>query len=351
MATINAVNTSLSGQTGSGNFAGSNSPTLVTPRINQIIDTNGNIILSMLQNPSAVNYIQIRNSMTGSPPTINAEGVDTNINIGNVTKGTGRFTISSLNTIPLQVNSGTLYQHTSLFAFANTANTNTFTFPDASGTILLTAGSGGMRSFQVFTSGAGIYTPTVGTGSIIIEIVGGGGAGGGCVGGLLSFACGGGGASGSYGRHFIASVGASYVYSVGSGGTPGAAGNNPGGNGTASTFGGILSSPGGLGGRPGGSVAGGGANGGLATGCNLLNATGTQGGTGVALSGNATPGTGGSSIFGGGANAPTVTGGSGNGLAGSNYGGGGSGGYALNLLANAAGGAGSLGVIIIWEFA
>jgi hypothetical protein len=342
------VQTALSQNvTGTTGIVLSTNPTITSPYINQINDVNGNTILSLLPQAVALDYIRIRNSAAGGIPLITVGGLTTDKGIGIVPAGAGRIAMSSLSSTPLQIQSGTGYNHIATFSFANTLNTNDFMFPDASGTIAL-QGAVGVRSFQVFTSGAGTYNRPAGVTSIMIELVGGGGAGGGCVGALLSLACGGGGASGSYCRHYIASAAASYSYSVGAGGSPGAAGNNPGGNGGSTTFS-TLTANGGLGGRPGGSVAGGGAST-LATGGNLLNASGTQGGTGIALSGNAVPGTGGSSVFGGGANAPTVTGGSGNGLAGSAYGGGGSGGYALNLLVNAAGGAGSAGVIVVWEF-
>ena len=45
MATNDSVNSSLSGTTGTGNFVGNTSPTIVTPKINSVLDTNGNTIL------------------------------------------------------------------------------------------------------------------------------------------------------------------------------------------------------------------------------------------------------------------------------------------------------------------
>jgi len=53
-----------------------------------IYDVNGNLILSMTPEASAVNFLNISNNVTGSPPGINAEGLDTNIPLFLSGKGT-----------------------------------------------------------------------------------------------------------------------------------------------------------------------------------------------------------------------------------------------------------------------
>src|SRR3954462_9455253 len=96
MATNNAVNTTLSGQTGTGNFAGSISPTLsgiTTNTIkftqdNAIYDTNNNLILDLETHASAVNYVVISNRATLTPPGIAVAGTDSNICLQIITKGT-----------------------------------------------------------------------------------------------------------------------------------------------------------------------------------------------------------------------------------------------------------------------
>lgn len=61
--------------------------TITSPRINQILDTNGATALVFSATASAVNHIQIGNQITGSTPQIAAVGSDTNIGILLVPKG------------------------------------------------------------------------------------------------------------------------------------------------------------------------------------------------------------------------------------------------------------------------
>jgi hypothetical protein len=77
-----------------------------------------------------------------------------------------------------------------------------------------------------------------------------------------------------------------------------------------------------------------------------FNSKGAPGFSGLAILGSTISGNGGSSIYGGGAIGQSSVGA---GIAGGNYGSGGSGG--LSTTVSAAGGAGSAGLIIIWEFA
>jgi hypothetical protein len=81
MATNNAVNTSLSGQTGTGTFVGSTSPTLTTPTIARINDTNANEILALVPVASAVNYVQMGNQATGSYPGFIGAGSDSAVGL------------------------------------------------------------------------------------------------------------------------------------------------------------------------------------------------------------------------------------------------------------------------------
>lgn len=352
MATNNAVNTTLFGQTGTGSFVGAVSPTISLPSINQIIDSNGNAILGFTPQLSSVDYIRIINSPAGGIPAISVAGATPNKGILLLTKGTGMVAFSSESVTPIHINSGTANQHVSTFTFANTINTNNFTFPDASGIIALTQGSGGLKSFQVFTSGAGTYTKPAGITSILVELVGGNGGGGGASAALLGVSAGGGGGAGGYVRSYIASAAASYSYSVGALGTGGASGTNDGGNGGNTTFS-TFTAGGGLGGdgaNNGGTSLHPGGAGGTATGGNLINTPGSPGSPGIGLAGHCIGGAGANSYFGGGAIAPWGTSGTGNGIAASANSGGGSGGFAFGI-GNASGGAGSAGIIVVWEFA
>lgn len=362
MATNNAVNTSLSGQTGTGSFVGGTSPTITGITTNQItFQSNGQLIKSadgfgcaafFNGGGTSVNQIGFAGSATGVQPQIFMSGTDTDVGLKNLMKGAGVFTIASTSSSPISILSGTGYQHGTFMTFPNTAATRTYTWPDATGTIALTAGSGGLKSFQIFTSGsAATYTTPAGITSILIEVVGGGGGGGGGTGGASTVSAGAGGGSGGYARLWVASAAASYTYTVGAAGTAGTSGGGAGGTGGTTTFSASsLQATGGTGGSGMGAISntigstaiagvgGIGSNG-------DVNSGGAPGIFGVAAFGSAAPGAGGSSIYGGGGGTTGVAAGT----AGRNYGSAGSG--ALVVGSNLAGGAGSAGVIIVWEFA
>jgi hypothetical protein len=233
------------------------------------------------------------------------------------------------------------------------ATTSSPTFANLTLTNPYIAGAGGLHSFQVFTTGtAATYTRPVNVSSILVEVLGGGGAGGGAVSGALDhIGTGAGGGSGGYARLLIPSAASTYTYTVGAGGTAGAAGNNPGGNGGTTTFGASLQATGGSGGDGGPAVSSavsgisiGGAGGVGSSG--TINVTGQSGFGGINSQGVGITGMGGASHYGaGGASAYGTS----NGNIGGSYGSGGSGGLAVN--SSQTGGAGSPGLIIIWEFA
>ena len=73
-----------------------------------------------------------------------------------------------------------------------------------SGVLTNTTGGGGLRSFQIFTSGtAATYTKPANVTSILVEVVGGGGAGGSSAGAASSLAAGAGGGSGGYSQLYV----------------------------------------------------------------------------------------------------------------------------------------------------
>ncbi|WP_176076844.1 hypothetical protein [Burkholderia dolosa] len=215
--------------------------------------------------------------------------------------------------------------------------------------------TGRLLGIQVFTS-SGTYTPTPGTKSIIVELVGGGGAGGGANSSAASV--GGGGGAGAYAKVYTASVPSTASVTIGAPGSPVSAGN--GGAGGTTTFGGIASVTGGSGGfiasSPGSfpvlSPGGPGSTTISISGANTLAVSyggpGTFGqvaaNNGAALSGN-----GGSSMLGQGGNpvgtgnagiAPALNCGAGGGGACNNTSGG----------SNLAGGSGSAGRVVVYEF-
>ncbi len=214
-------------------------------------------------------------------------------------------------------------------------------------------------NIQVFTAGTGTYTPTAGTKSIWVRMVGGGGAGGGanynsCTG---YYFAGGGGGAGGYCEGVISSVAASYSYTVGTGGAGNTTCGTAGGSGTSSTFS-TFTAGGGTGGgnaaSSGTGVIGAGGAGGTASG-GIVNLPGGTGGSSVACYNNyeSTSGAGGSSQFGSGGGLVTwfsyATTASITGQAAVSRGSGGGGAVAAGA-GSAAGGAGAPGIIIITEF-
>ncbi len=307
MATRNQADVGLSGSSGTGSFAGTTSPSFTTPTLG-------------VASATSINKVALTAPATSSTLTI-ADGKTLTCN-----------------------------------------NTLTFTGTDSSsvafgagGTVLYAAGSGGLKSFQVFTSGsAATYTRPAGITSILVECVGGGGGGGGVTATASNVAAAGGGASGAYSRKFYSSAASSYTYTVGGGGNGGAAGNNSGSTGSSTTFDSITAI-GGLGGAF--STASStqcniGGAGQLSTGGDF-NGFGCPGSTGISTLVSCASGSGGSSIFGGGAlgvaNSTLTTSTAGSNA--SNYGGGGSGAVSFTGTVNRAGGNGNAGIIIVWEFA
>jgi hypothetical protein len=209
---------------------------------------------------------------------------------------------------------------------------------------------------RILTVGSGTFTPTSDAATLDVTIIDGGGAGGSCVSASTNqVAAGRGGSSGGVTIKRNIAVSGPVSYTVGAGGTPGATGNNFGGNGGNSTF--DTLTPG---------AAGSGGNGGdtsAAINSGYVNAavpTGGdenyKGGLGDgALASTATngifvrSGNGGDTPLGYGSGGP-FTNGSGAGGSGLGYGAGGSGASSYSTSAAAAGGAGLPGVIFVDEY-
>jgi hypothetical protein len=212
---------------------------------------------------------------------------------------------------------------------------------------------GRLRSFQIFTSGtAQTYTRPAGITSILVEVVGGGGGGGGVAATGSGTAFAGGGGAGGYARLWVASASASYTYTVGSGGAGGTAGANNGTTGGTTTFSASsLQATGGTGGQgvsasTGAQITNGGT-GGIGTNGNI-NSSGGCGifGVGFAASAAGYSGSGGDTIYGGGAQGTQSAAAGANA---GNYGSGGAG-AGTGTVTNRAGGNGSAGLIVVWEF-
>lgn len=184
----------------------------------------------------------------------------------------------------------------------------------------------------------GTYTPTPGTTSVVVEVIGAGGGGGGTSATSAStLAASGGGGGGGYSVSRLTAGFSGVLVTIGAGGAGGAAGANTGGTGGSTSFGALLSasSGGGGGGGPAGSSSGtsisvGGVSGNGASG-NLINSKGSRGGAGLQSS---------VSLYAG--------------IAGTSGRGGSSGGEGLQVGFSAGAVAGNVGLpgqVIIWEYA
>jgi hypothetical protein len=160
MATINAVNTSLSGQSGSGAFAGTTNPLFTNPRANAIYDINNLEVLGFTGTAGSVNYWNMTNNSAGLNPILSVAGSDTNIGMTILGKGTGAFTFQTTSSTPIGIYSGTAYQHLTAFVMANTAALQTVTFPDATGTLLMTGVAINSVPSIAFSSTSGIIGTT-----------------------------------------------------------------------------------------------------------------------------------------------------------------------------------------------
>lgn len=269
---------------------------------------------------------------------------------------------------------GTIYSTISNAAFG--AGITTLTVVNDSGTLdaSLSAVSYGIISYtdtsqpkhlgellniQTFTV-TGVYTPTLGTTSVVVEVQAGGGGSGGCVATIAGqWAAGRPGAGGGWGRKRITSAFSGVTVTVGAGGTAAAAGDNIGGTGGTSSFGALISCTGGVGGGGSGAAA---ASGGI-TGGNI-SAGGTATGADVSRTGSTAMSPfavavatvqmppGGASFYGPGGAGYVVTSNNAGGATPTSYGGGASGPVNANAGLSAAGGAaGAPGIVIVYEYA
>lgn len=206
---------------------------------------------------------------------------------------------------------------------------------------------------QTFPSTA-VYTPTAGTNSIVINMVGGGGGGGGTPATAAGqVAIGAGGGAGGYVEHRLTSGFSGVTVTIGGAGTAGSGSN--GGAGGASSFGAITAS-GGFGaaaGTAGATSSSSGGGGGTGSGGNILNIQGMAGGSGVATfaAGYVNGTVGGSGWLGNaGINLICGLGNSFPGSAATGRGAGGGGGVAGASQGATSGGAGGAGLAVIYEY-
>lgn len=251
-----------------------------------------------------------------------------------VSSGNGYFRMFTNNTERMRItanggvsfgSSGTAYGTSGQVLQSNGDAAPSWTTISATGALI--------RAPQILTSGTSYTTPSNCT-KIYVEAVGAGGAGAGA-----NANSGGGGGGGYVAKYFTVTGSTAYSYTIGASSGQGTTGNPPAGGNTTFTVGATtITGGGGSGGTGSGNASyGAGGTGGVGTNGDI-NGGGTAGAPTPGY--NATGGTGGSSFFGGGGRATNTTGGNATG-----YGGGGGGGGG-----NSNGGAGTQGVIRIWEF-
>lgn len=171
MATTNACGNGLSGTTGTGNYVGASSPTIVTPVIAQINDASGNAVITNASAASAVNNVRITNSSTGTAPIINSIGTDTNIGLTIGSKGDAGIGLvtAAVTSAPIIIYSGTssggVGQHQTNFVFVNSAAAQTVAFPDATGTVTLLGNSSTGSGNVVLATSPSLTTPNIGAAS------------------------------------------------------------------------------------------------------------------------------------------------------------------------------------------
>lgn len=137
LTTFNFANTSATRNVTFPDSSGTLAYNNTSLTIPSILDSNGNVNTAFTTTPSAVNSLAIANSATGNAIGLSAQGTDTNVGVAVQSKGTGMISLYSANTTtPMAILSGTGYQHITNFAFSNTANTRTLTFPDVTDTVL-----------------------------------------------------------------------------------------------------------------------------------------------------------------------------------------------------------------------
>lgn len=77
---------------------------LTGPKVNQLLDANGNVLIDFGPQASAVNYIEIDNAPTGGRPAIYAWGSDPTVGLSFNTRGGGTI---ELNNVPIVTTTGT----------------------------------------------------------------------------------------------------------------------------------------------------------------------------------------------------------------------------------------------------
>lgn len=161
MATNNAVNTSLSTQTGTGKFVGDQGPTITSPLlVTSIKDTNGVNLFTLTATASAVNYMDVKNNSAGNSPTFTAAGSDTDVSLYLRTQGTGGVNIQGTGTND-SANTGFVGEFVSASVASGSAVSLTSGITNTVTSISLTAGDWVVWGTVENVPGAGTTTTSI----------------------------------------------------------------------------------------------------------------------------------------------------------------------------------------------
>lgn len=250
--------------------------------------------------------------------------------------------------------SGTVLSSNGAGADPSYAAAGTGTITSACGASSGAAACIGNVKLRTFTA-SGTYTPDANLVVAVIECWGSGAGGGGIAGINTASGGGGGGGAGGYGLKVssAAAVGASQTVTIGAAGTGGAAGANNGTNGATTSVGTLCSANGGVAGLAStGGTAGGGAGGAAGTGD--ITTPGQAGSSPIGANAiiQTSGGEGGSAfrVGVGGRAVLSAIATCNNGVAGGGFGSGGNGGSCSGVTANASGGSGTAGYVVITEY-
>lgn len=125
-----------------------------------ILDNNGVSMITFSAQASAVNYFNLVNNTAGNGPIIQATGSDSDVQLQLYAKGAGVVLTRTTSTTGLRMSSGTGVQHQTNFIYADTAVTRNVTFPDATGTVLMTGVAISTVPSIAFSSTSGVIGTT-----------------------------------------------------------------------------------------------------------------------------------------------------------------------------------------------
>ncbi len=128
-------------------------------------DLIGNNIVTLNSSSLAVNYLDIGAAIAGSAPQISVSGADSDISVAIANKGVSILQVFSLGNSGVNFLTGTAYQHSSIFSFANTAATATYAFPDVSGTMTVLGNTSTGSGSVVLATSPSLITPVLGAAS------------------------------------------------------------------------------------------------------------------------------------------------------------------------------------------